>query len=240
MSKQKTNDHLVLICGKSTTGKSACLRNLENALYLNCESGKKLPFKPKSFKEVVITDPYQVYEAFEWVESQPYEYVIIDGLNYLMDMFESVHVITATNTQKAWGDYAQFFKKLMQHYVANSTKSIIFTAHTKTVLNETERAMETFVPIKGSLANQGIESYFSTVVSTKRVKLKDLENYQNEMLNITDKEKALGYKHVFQTLITADTVNERIRGAMGLFDDNETFIDNDASLLMKRLHEYYD
>lgn len=238
--QQKTNDHLVLICGKSTTGKSACLRNLENALYLNCESGKKLPFKPKSFKEVVITDPYQVYEAFEWVESQPYEYVIIDGLNYLMDMFESVHVITATNTQKAWGDYAQFFKKLMQHYVANSTKSIIFTAHTKTVLNETERAMETFVPIKGSLANQGIESYFSTVVSTKRVKLKDLENYQNEMLNISPKEQNLGYKHVFQTLITADTVNERIRGAMGLFDDHETFIDNDASLLMKRLHEYYD
>lgn len=240
MSKQKTNDHLVLICGKSTTGKSACLRNLDKVLYLNCESGKKLPFRAKGFKEVVITDPYQVYEAFEWVENQDYDYIVIDGLNYLMDMYESVHVLTASNTQKAWGDYAQYFKKLMQQYVANSSKSVIFTAHTRTVLNEAERVMETAVPIKGALANQGIESYFSTVVATKRVKLKDLENYQNDMLNITDKEKALGYKHVFQTLITADTVNERIRGAMGLFDDNETFIDNDASLLMKRLHEYYD
>lgn len=84
-----------------------------------------------------------------------------------------------------------------------------------------------------------IEAYFSSIVSTKKVKLKDLENYSNELLNITDKEKALGFKYVFQTQITADTVNERMRSPMGLFEDNETFIDNDAKLLMDRLNEYY-
>lgn len=236
----QVNDNLVLICGESATGKSACLRNLSNTLYLNCEAGKKLPFKPKSFIQKTITDPYQVYEAFEWVEEQDEIHnIVIDGLNFLMDMFESVHVLPSTNTMKAWGEYAQFFKNLMQQYVSKSTKNVIFTAHTKTALNDNAMAMETKVPIKGSLSNQGIEAYFSVIVSTKKIKLKDLDNYQNDLLNITDKEKSLGFKYVFQTQITADTVMERMRGPMGLFTDDETFIDNDAKILMERLHEYY-
>lgn len=234
------NDQLVLISGKSATGKSMCLRNLENVLYLNCESGKKLPFKPKGFKEVVITDPYQVYEGFEFAETKPeIQYIVIDGLNYLMDMYESVHIIGSSNTMQGWSNYAQFFKNLMQQYVAKSTKNVIFTAHTKTVLNQAEMEMETCVPIKGSLANQGIESYFSTVVSTKKVKLKELEDYENDLLTITDKEHKLKFKYVFQTQITADTVNERMRSPLGLFSDEETYIDNDAKLLMERLNEYY-
>lgn len=236
----QVNDHLVLICGESSTGKSACLRNLQNVLYLNCESGKKLPFKPKSFKEVTITDPYQVYEAFDWAEKQDeIHYIVIDGLNFLMDMFESVHVLTSSNTMKAWGEYSQYFKNLMQQYVSKSTKNVIFTAHTKSALNESAMVIETKVPIKGALANQGIEAYFSNIVSTKKVKLKDLEDYSNELLNITYKEKTLGFKYVFQTQITSDTVNERMRSPMGLFEDNETYIDNDAKLLMDRLNEYY-
>jgi ABC-type polar amino acid transport system ATPase subunit len=36
------NDNLVLVCGKSATGKSVSLRNLnkpEGVFYLNCEAG---------------------------------------------------------------------------------------------------------------------------------------------------------------------------------------------------------
>lgn len=234
------NDHLILISGESATGKSVSLMNLENALYCNCESGKKLPFKAKNFKEVVITDPLQIFEAFDWAETQPeIEYIVIDGLNYLMDMYESVHVLTSANKMTAWGDYSQYFKKVMQQYVAKSTKKVIFTAHTRTILNETAMVMETKVPIKGALANQGVESYFSTIVSTKKVQIKDLEGYENDLLHITDRDKRLGYKHVFQTLPTAETVNEKMRSPMGMFEDNETFIDNDASQLFKRLEEYY-
>lgn len=39
---QKVNDQLVLLVGKSATGKSASLMNLrdpEGVLYLNCEAG---------------------------------------------------------------------------------------------------------------------------------------------------------------------------------------------------------
>lgn len=95
------NDHLILVCGESSTGKSVSLSNLENVLYLNCEAGKRLPFKPKNFKEVVITDPYQVYEAFEWAETQDeIKSIVIDGLNYLMDMYESIHVLNSANTMQ--------------------------------------------------------------------------------------------------------------------------------------------
>lgn len=234
------NDQLVLVCGESATGKSACLQSLENVLYINCESGKKLPFKPKNFKSLVVTDPYQVYSAFEQAESlTDFDTIVLDGLNYLMDMFESVHVLTATNGMKAWSDYSQYFKNLMQQYVAGSTKNVVMTAHTRTVFNETAAAMETKVPIKGALANQGIESYFSCIVSTKKMKLSSLEGYTNDLLHISQRDMNVGYKHVFQTNITKETIQERMRSPMGLFTDEETFIDNDISLVLNRLHEYY-
>jgi hypothetical protein len=238
-----TNDNLVLITGESATGKSVSLRNLKNpegVLYLNCESGKKLPFRSK-FMEKVINDPYQIYEGFTWAEGKSHIHtIVIDTSTYLMDMFESLYVIPSTNTQKAWGDYAQFFKNLMQQYVAVSTKNVIFLAHSAATLNESEAVMEVKVPVKGSLKNNGIESFFSQVVATKKMKIKDLKDFANPLLTITPQEEALGFKHVFQTQLTKETVNHRLRGPMGMWDFKETYIDNDAQLLLNRLHEYYN
>lgn len=239
---ETVNDNLFLVCGTPATGKSACLRNLENVIYLNCESGKKLPFKPKNFKQFVISDPYQVHEAFEWAETQPeYTTIVVDGLNFLMDMFESTYIIGSSDSRSAWGDYAQFFKNLMQKHVALSTKNVIFTAHTKDFYNETTLSMSTRVPIKGALANQGIEAYFSCIVYTKKKALTDLETakQKSDLLNITDLERTLGFKYVFQTIPTADTVHEGMRGPMGFFDPNETFIDNDCVHILNRLNEYF-
>ena len=236
------NDHLILVSGKSTTGKSASIMNLErpeNWAYLNCEAGKRLPFRSK-FKEFTITDPLQVYEAFDWAETQDnIEGIVVDSVTFLMDMFESVHVINSTNTMKAWGEYAQFFKNLMQVYVARSTKNVIFTAHALDQLNEADMVMETKVPVKGSLKNNGIESYFSAVVSAKKMTIKALEGYENDLLTVTPEDEALGFKYVFQTKLTKETVGERIRSPMGLWSTAETYIDNDMQLVMHRLHEYY-
>jgi hypothetical protein len=236
------NDHLILVSGKSTTGKSASIMNLErpeNWAYLNCEAGKRLPFRSK-FKEFTITDPLQVYEAFDWAETQDnIEGIVVDSVTFLMDMFESVHVINSTNTMKAWGEYAQFFKNLMQVYVARSTKNVIFTAHALDQLNEADMVMETKVPVKGSLKNNGIESYFSAVVSAKKMTIKALEGYENDLLTVTPEDEALGFKYVFQTKLTKETVGERIRAPMGLWSTAETYIDNDMQLVMHRLHEYY-
>lgn len=233
------NDQLVLIYGDMGTGKSSSLRNVENALYINCEAGKRLPFKPKNFKTAVITDPNDVPGCFEVAETMPDRHdIILDGLNYLMDMYESVYVLPSTNTQSAWGGYAQFFRNLMQQSIAKSSKNVIITAHAHTEYNETALSMETKVPVKGALKGK-VESYFSCVIAAKKMKLKDLESYQNDLLHISPRDEAVGYKHVFQTNITANTVHERIRSPMGLFSDAETFIDNDITLVLQRLREYY-
>lgn len=58
-------------------------------------------------------------------------------------------------------------------------------------------------------------------------------------MTITPEEEALGFKYVFQTKLTKDTVNERLRGPLGLLDMKETFIDNNAQNVINRLKEYY-
>lgn len=243
---QAVNDHLVLICGESASGKSASLMGLnkpdnnpEGVWYANTESGKKLPFRAK-FKQFTITDPEQIFELFEEAENHPDVHtIVVDSLTYLLDMYISLYVAPASDGRKAWGEFAQYFKKVMQQYVARSSKNVVFTAHTLTQLNEKDMVMETKVPVQGSLKNNGIESYFSCIIGTKKVKLKDLEAYGSDLLEITPEEEALGFKYVFQTKLTKDTVNERLRGPMGLWDTKETFIDNNMALVFNRLHEYY-
>lgn len=237
-----SNQHLVLVSGKSATGKSASLmpiQNPEGVLYLNCENNKKLPFKSQ-FVEKTVTDPLQVYEAFDWAEDQTNIHtIVIDSLTYLMDMYETVYVLQSSNTMKAWGDYAQFLKRLMSQYVAKSTKNCVFLAHTSDVLNEKEMAMETMVKVKGSVMNQGVESYFSTVVSTKKVPLSTLDQYGSSLLEVTPEEQALGFKYVFQTKLTKETVSERIRSSLGMWKTEETFIDNNMQHVIDRLQQYY-
>lgn len=236
------NDHLVLLVGKSASGKSASLMGLtkpEGVMYLNCESGKRLPFKAK-FKQFTITDPLQVQEAFDAAEGMPEIHtIVIDTLTYLLDMYESVYVIPSANGMQAWGQFSQFFKTLMQDKVAKSTKKVIFLAHTADTMNESEMAIETKVPVKGSLKNNGIESYFSVVIASKKVSLKALKDMKSDLLTITPEEDALGFKYVYQTKITRESVNERLRGPLGLFETKETFIDNNMQLVLDRLQSYY-
>ena len=200
---------------------------------------KKLPFKSK-FEEYLITDPMQIIEGINAAESMPHIHtIVVDTLTFLMDMYESQYVISSTNTMKAWGDYAQFFRNLMLDTVAKSTKNVIFLAHTKQIMNESEMVMETKVPVKGSLNNNGIEAFFSTVISTKKVSLKVLKEMESDYLEITPEEEALGFKYVFQTRLTKDTVNERIRSPMKMWSSKETYIDNNIQHVIDRLHDYY-
>jgi hypothetical protein len=237
------NDQLILIGGYSAGGKSASLRNIRNQgkwMYLNTEAGKRLPFK-NDFQTFRIVDPYQVYEAVDHANANPgsFEGIIIDSMTFLMDMMESQYVIGASNTQKAWGDFAQFFKVLMQEKVASLPMPVIITAHVRDELDEKAMEMKTAVPIKGSLKNNGIEAYFSTVVEATKLPLKELEGYKSDLLNITEDDEILGFKHVFQTRITRTSTGKRIRSPMGLFSRDQTYTDNDAQLLLDHLKDFY-
>lgn len=238
------NDLVILISGDSKAGKSTSLQFMEHqerAILCNCEAGKKLPF-PDHFRKMTITDPYTVQSIFADAElpenKDKIDTIVIDGLNYLMDMFESVHVLPAADTQKAWSMYSQFFKTLMQQSVARSTKNVIFLAHALPVYNDSEKIIEKKVPIKG--ASKGtVESYFTIVISAKKVSLVTLENFQNEYLHISEDEQELGFKHVFQTRLTKDTINERISAPMGMWSKQETYIDNNIQFVIDRLRQYY-
>lgn len=239
---QPVNDHLVLIAGPSSVGKSASFMNLKNpegVMYLCTEAGKRLPFKSK-FREYKIQDPLQVYEAFSAAESMDVHTIIIDSVSFLLEQYETQYVLPSANTMKAWSDYQQYFKTLMQTYVAGSSKNVLMTTHTAQTLNESEMVVETKAVVKGALKGTGIEAYFSCVVGAKKVPLKTLKEYTSSMLEITPEDELLGYKYVYQTRLTKDSVHERIRSPLGMFTQQETYMDNDAQKLLDRLKEYYD
>lgn len=243
MSDIHVNDHLVLLEGKAACGKSGSfmyLNNPERVAYLNCENGKKLPFKSK-FTEVTVTDPLQVPESIEALNDSPdFDVIIVDSNSFLMQMFESQYVMTSSNTMKAWGLYANFFITMMQQVVAKSDKVIIFTSHVTDTTNE-ESITETAATVKGSLKNIGIEAFYSCVVSAKKMSVKQLKPYikDNDLLTITEEDELLGYKYVYQTRLTKDTVNEKMRAPIGMWSIKETFIDANMQLVLDRLNQYY-
>lgn len=237
------NDQLILVGGYSGDGKSASLRNLRNQerwMYFNTEAGKRLPFK-NAFQTYRISEPYQVHEGLDYAIANPGECdgIIIDSLTFLMDMFETQYVLGAANTMKAWGDFAQFFKVLMQEKITVFGKPVIITAHLLDVYDEKAMEMKTSVPIKGSLKNNGVEAYFSTVVAARKMQLKELEPYKSPLLTVTEDEEDLGFKHVFQTRLTKNTVGCRIRSPMGMFSHNETYTDNCCQILLDHLARFY-
>lgn len=247
------NDYMILVSGVSGSGKSASLMNIrvhEGVLYLNCEAGKKLPFR-NNFSDVTVTDPYAILDMLDYLLANDYAIphprngtvkihtVVIDTLTFLLDMYESKYIVGAANGQQAWGNFQQFFKLLMQDKVAQLKIPVVFLAHTLEVYNETSMSFDVKVPVKGALKNNGIEAYFSCVVSTKKMPLTKLEGFESDLLRITDDDRLVGYKHVFQTRITKETTGERIRGPIGLFSQSQTYMDNDVQLLLDYLHTYY-
>lgn len=236
------NDQLILVCGYSGTGKSASLRNIKNQekwYYLNTEAGKRLPFKSK-FQELRISDPYQIFEAFDHGQTDPNcEGIIVDSLTFLMEMFESQYVLTASNTMRAWSDYNQFFKAILQDKVIKFGKPVIFIAHLQDDYDERLMETKTAVPIKGALRGKGVEAYFSTVVYAKTVPLTEIKEFKNDLLHITEDEEIEGIKYVFQTRKTKGTAGTRIRSPMGLFTKEETYMDNDCQVLLDHLTKYY-
>lgn len=242
------NNNLILVSGVSSTGKSMSLRNMENpegVLYLNCEANKGLPFKASTkFITKTITDPYKVYDYINQAAARPDKIhtIAIDTITFLMNMYESMYIVGSANSQQGWGNYAQYFQNLMQQYLAVVPQRVVLFGHTAEVI-DSDKIAQVLVKVKGSLMNNGIESFFSNVISTKKMPITKLQAYKegNDLLNFTPKEEMLGFKHVFQTQLTKETIYERIRGPEDppMWSIPETFIDNDLELVFKRLKEYY-
>lgn len=237
--------NLLMISGLYATGKSASLKNLrdpEGVLYISTESNKPLPF-PHKFKTIDggLQDPEDILFYFAEAEKMPgIHTIVIDSIDFLMDMFESQKVLTARDSRAMWGEYNQFFKKIMQDHVATSSKNWIFISHlAQEQISDLEYKF--YVPVKGALKNTSVEAYFSVIVYARKVKVKDLEAepYDDKLLTITDRDRKLGFKYVFQVDITKEFTNSGIRGLMGMWSDQQTFMDNDVQKLLDHMTEFY-
>lgn len=236
------NKNIVLIMGAPNTGKSTSLMNLSNQekmVYLNTDL-KELPFKSRFMKNVEVSDAMDVLAFIDQIEkTEAVEGAVLDTITFLMSMYERQYVSNAANGQKAWGDYGNFYKEFI-HAIKAGTKDYAVLAHQDTVLNEQSMQMETRIPIKGAVGKIGVEADFTTILSTKQMPIRKLEGFENDLLHITDEEREDGFKYVFATRITKESIGEKMRSAMGLWNRKELYIDNDLNQVFKRLREYYN
>jgi len=240
------NKNIVLVTGKPASGKTTSLmylNNQERIAYLNSDL-KELPFKSK-FKELNIIDPKDVLNAIAEIEMMDtIDSAVLDTLTVLMNQFEAQYVHTHTNskgvldTMGGWSEYAKFYMEFIQA-IKSGTKSYAIMAHEADQYNEKELVIETKVPIKGAVGKVGAEADFTTIIAAKKVSVASLNGWENDLLSITPEEQEDGFKYVFQTRIDSNTIGEKIRSAMGLWDRKEKFINNDINLVFARLREYY-
>ena len=235
------NKNIVLIMGKPNTGKSTSLMRLINQnkmVYLNTDL-KELPFKSSFLKSVDVADAFDVLSYITEIEqNEKVEGAVLDTLTFLMSMFERQYVNNSPNTQKAWGDYGNFYRNLI-HAIKAGSKDYAILAHEDSFLNEQSMQMETRIPLKGSVAKIGVEADFTTILATKQMPIKKLEGHENDLLHITEDEREDGFKYVFATRVTKESVGEKMRSAMGLWNRKELYIDNDLNQVFHRLKEYY-
>ncbi len=239
------NKNVVLVMGRPNTGKSTSLMNLHNQdkmAYLNADL-KELPFRSKFAVNVDIADAVDILGFITEIEDNAdIEGGVLDTLTFLMGMFERQYVAPHAGTkqgQSAWGDYANFYKELV-HKLKSGTKDYAVLAHASTSHDEENMLMETSVPVKGAVGRIGVEADFTTILSTKQMPIKKLEGFENDLLHITDEEKEDGFKFVFVTRISKESVGEKMRSALGLWDRKELYIDNDLNQVFARLKKYYN
>lgn len=238
------NKKIVLVMGPPSTGKTTSLLKLvkdPGVVYINTDL-KEVPFKvPKGgMKQIEISDPEDITQAIEEIEDMDdIHTVVLDTITYLMEQYESQYVQTSEDTRSAWGGYSNFYRTFM-HDIKAGTKTYIILGHQSDEFNEKTKDMTSRVPVKGAVGKIGVEADFTTIIGTKKVDVEVLEGIENELLNITKKEDALGIKYVFQTYLTRDTLHEKIRSHMDLWDESELYIDNDINHVINRLEEYYN
>lgn len=231
----------ILIAGEAAQGKSTSLMNLckdnpKKVAYLSAEAGKDTPFRNNFTKmQSALENPEDALAFFRAVEQDPnIEYCVLDGFNFLMQLFVTKRVRTAKDTRAAWGDYAHFVNVLMHQIVATSTKKWIIIAHNARDKNPDE-SLAFRVPLQGSAGKIGFEAFFNFIVYAKKVPLVRVKEWVNEnsapYLHITPKDERLGYKHVFQVASTGDTADSCIRSFFGMWEDDVIYTDNDVSLI---------
>lgn len=253
----ETNNKLtILIEGVSGSGKTSSLQDIppemqKYVLVLNAE-GKELPFG-NDFTEFRVTEPYQVHLALRRIiEGKEFKHksgemitpkmVALDSFTFLMDQFVAQYINNSDDSRGAWGDYATFIRTTMLELVAKL--HIPFIATTHILVNDDMENMEKVsrAAIQGGIGKgNGLESYFTTVVYAKQLRLKEVEPFLEEasMLTLTEEEKFDEKKHVFVTRPARQHSGDRIKSPRGMFSTKDLYMDNSIPKLITHIYNLY-
>ena len=237
------NQHIVLIVGKYSNGKTRSLKDLKDpksvALF-NCDR-KATPYKNNFALDLDINDPLDMLDYMDQCESNPdIKTIVIDTITYLMRTFKIRYIDESADSRSAWGDYQKFYNKLIDK-IKGGTKNYIVIAHVQDVQNEESGSTESQVVMQGQVGKQGISGDFTTVLeAVSKPVNKRLKGFENSLMKITPKEEAIGVKYLFLTIRMKGHLSSLARSADDLWEDDELYIDNDIQSVIDKLGNYYD
>ena len=213
---------MILIVGKTSTGKTSSLRNLplEKTVYIDTDRKGIKSFRDMDkFKEWVKLDYVDhLIPGLEALEvDDECEYVVLDTLSLAFDMFYTQKISGAVDSRAQWSAYKDWFNKLIQ-FIKTSKKHYIILSHEKTTYNEEMMETSTMAYAQGSVYSR-IEENFAVVAYTQKFK-KDDE-----------------IKYGFQVNPTKEHMNTSAKSPMGMFTE-PLVEDNDVMILFEAIDNY--
>ena len=224
------NKKVLLINGRSSTGKTFSLRRLvqehgDKIAYIDADGKHALPFKGKKkiAKYVIPKDPLEVPAGLRALEQDDsIEYIIIDTLSHLLRVLEQKHVIASDDSRGAWGKiYQATLYDIIDFATHQSSKTYIFMSHImEGDIENGKIPVKAFV--KGSTKSVGIESFFNFVIYTDVAECDECPE---------------GLKYRFQVKKTRETTHLSVKTPYDMFDEPFTE-DNDIMKILERIDEY--
>jgi len=207
----------VLIIGDSGSGKSSTFRNLDPAktVIINTER-KPMPFKGfGKFKNINI-GRYKDFQKLlkELKDSDKYDYVVIDSLTSLLEITNK-YCETVFSGYTIWSEYNGMVYNILQDL--KELPQQVFIVGIPEYDKDPDMPKK-YVKTKGSEWKYSIEKEFAIVLHTH---LQD-----DEEGNITD-----------YLLDTKPSKSTSAKSPDGMFE--ERYIQNDATIIDKAIHEYY-
>ena len=206
----------IIVVGKSGSGKSSSLRNLnpETTAVLNIER-KQLPFKgAMKFKNVGIPDLNTFNAAFKKaVESTDIDTIVIESFTSLVEMIYREADIRFKGFD-VWSFYNKEIDRIL-NMSKNSNKYIIFLA-IDGAYDGDEGVQERFVAVDGNRWKKRVEKEFVVCLYTDN-------RYTNEVS-----------EYRFRTQSTG---KDSAKSPMEMFDS--LYIENDLAQVIEKCEEYY-
>jgi len=206
----------IIVVGKSGSGKSSSLRNLnpETTAVLNIER-KQLPFKgAMKFKNVGIPDLNTFNAAFKKaVESDEIKTIVIESFTSLVEM-----IYREADVRFKGFDVWSFYNKEIDRILnmsKNSNKYIVFLAIDGAYDGE-DGVQERFVAVDGNRWKKRVEKEFVVCLYTDNRYTNDVSEYRFR---------------------TQSTGKDSAKSPMEMFDS--LYIENDLAQVIEKCEEYY-